>query len=188
MNPKSLVESCMYVLSLNHRSINMTILPHELADKLHNYIVCNFGVDKPCKRCKYVVTTYLYLHSTCLLFTPYNNIMRNFNNILSDQSIDELSSLFEMYSTDDMMSDIMCSRPTYKIIKKYVKTNNKRSVTHSVTHSDTRSVTHSDTRTSNDNSNYIFVNITSMSTELLNYMLKHNTCSYIVELPDSYFF
>jgi 4-diphosphocytidyl-2C-methyl-D-erythritol kinase len=123
---------------------------------------------------------------------------------MSDQSTDELSSIFEIYSIEDILSNMMCPKQSYKIIKKYIKTDtthifankraneraNKRATDADNTTNGTNAITNDDINSlyAACDSNYIFVNITSMSTQLLNYMLEHNTCSYIVELPDSYFF
>ena len=64
MNPKSLLESSMRILSLHPTYINMTALPTELALRLHKYMTCvdsgdNCRLFEPCKRKKYIFTTRL---------------------------------------------------------------------------------------------------------------------------------
>ena len=56
MNPKSLVESCMYALSLHPKYINNTILPDDLVEKMNNYLTCGCDNLRPCARLKYILT------------------------------------------------------------------------------------------------------------------------------------
>lgn len=68
IQPLSLLESCMSTLRRNHRYINMTALPIELADKLQKYISGQYTDLEPCK------------HVHCLIM-PRNVAIDAFNTL-----------------------------------------------------------------------------------------------------------
>ena len=169
MNPKSLLRTCMQTLSKNHRYINMTILPVELADKLQKYMtgmsvndeLSSRGNFEPCSRIKYVLTNNDNLTTVCKLHQdePVSNDMsESYAELDADDCFCEISEMFEnelIYLHDDLNEIRSCTLNCIVNSNKLIRFGRH---------------------------DYL-VEIANINKKLLNYMFANKLCSRIIELP-----